>query len=306
MNIPLEQIDPNSKVNLEPAAIDQMVKMLETNGQPRPILVRVVGDRYVILDGDRRYYAAKQLGWETISARVQRPRDPLVTEIAEALNEPNTFLVGRMVQVIGAERTRAFYQQTLDIEANGGMMTVQGDRKRTPGGVFFYLVRKGVSIEERKAIFPSAHQQRKKSRQRTGKPKPKKPAKPQVETLSWSDAEKYANALLKHEKGEARSVEVKLIGRPNKVAKTQSCMVAMMEGLIAPKSLPKGIPTPPEQTQNFAVFISNKHWKKASEELKASANAELLVRGHPVFNPEKAMMMVLAQSVEVIERKPKK
>ena len=123
-----------------------------------------------------------------------------------------------------------------------------------------------------------------------------------------ADALKYTNALLKHEKGEVRTVEVKLIGRPKNVAKAQGggCMVAAMEGKSAPKSLPRGLPTPPEQTQTFAVFIGNKHWAKVGAELKANANAELLVKGHPVFNPKQALTMLLAQSVETIERKPKK
>ncbi|MBV7331901.1 hypothetical protein KFU94_27460 [Chloroflexi bacterium TSY] len=230
----------------------------------------------------------------------QSPEMTLANEIIEALDErPAAKMVRDTVTTIGLERANAFFQQTLEIEANGGMETANGKRRRTPGGVFLYLVRKNVSTEERKAIFP-----------KNGKPsanrKKKSSAKPAVDPLKWEDALKYARALLQHEKGQARSVEVKLIGRPAKVAKTQSCMVVMMEGKGAPKSLPKGLPTPPEQSQSFAVFISNKHWKKASEELKVSKNAELLVRGHPVFQPEKAMTMLLAQAVEVIERKPKK
>lgn len=201
------------------------------------------------------------------------------------------------VKTIGLERANAFFQQTLEIEANGGMETANGKRRRTPGGGFLYLVRKNVSTEERKDIFPK--------NRKTGTKRKKSSEKTAVNPLKWEDALKYVRALLQHEKGQARSVEVKLIGRPAKVAKTQSCMVVMMEGKSAPKSLPKGLPTPPEQSQPFAVFISNNHWKKASEELKASKNADLLMRGHPVFQPEEAMTMLLAQAVEVIERKPK-
>ena len=209
---------------------------------------------------------------------------------------------------LGVEQARALYQQTLDIEAQGGMMTEVGPkRRRAPGGAFFKLVKEHVAATDKSLwgrIFQAA--KGKKAAASYDKPKQEKPAEPPVEPLTWADALKYANALLKHEKGEARTVEVKLIGRPKNVAKAQSCMVAMLEGRSAPQSLPKGLPTPPEQVQNFAVFISNKHWNKASDELKANANAELLVRGHPVFNPEKATTLLLAQAVEVIERKPKK
>lgn len=224
----------------------------------------------------------------------------LATEITETLNEPNVALVHKVVEIVGVERARALLQQTLEVEAQGGMMIVSGKRRRTPGGVFFQLVRKGVTKTEREAIFPHTAQRK------SGNAQSQEPEQPPVESLAWAEALKYVQALLKHAKGQARTVEVKLIGRPAKVAKAQSCMVAMMEGKTAPKSLPKGLPTPPDQTQTFAVFISTKHWNKVSEQLKANANAELLVRGHPVFNPEKATTMLLAQSVEVIERTPKK
>lgn len=225
-------------------------------------------------------------------------------EIAEALNEPAKWLVSRVVKILGEEQARALCQQALEVEANDGMMTKNGKRRRTPGGTFLYLVRGHAKAIDKKMVKDIFRPAKENSSTNNGQPKPK-PKKP-APTITWDDARKYAIALLNHEKGNARTVEVKLIGRPTKVAKSKSCMVAMMEGKTAPKSLPKGLPTPPEQVQNFAVFIGNKQWNKVSEELKTNANAELLVNGFPVFNPEKAMTMVLAQSVEVIERKPKK
>ncbi len=224
-------------------------------------------------------------------------------EIAQTLGESKWWLVMRVVETLGVTAARAFCQQALEIEANGGIKTVNGKRQRTPGGVFLTLVKQHVKETDRQAlkrIFGKA----KRTVASKSQPAPT-PAPPPADLLTWDDALKYANALLKHEKGEAKTVEVKLIGRPKNVAKAQSCMVAMMAGTSAPKSLPKGLPTPPEQVQNFAVFISNKHWQKVSADMKANANAELLVKGHPVFNPQKGITMVLAQAVEVIERKPK-
>ena len=228
--------------------------------------------------------------------------------IAKALNERQVWLVSRVVWHLGIEQAQALLQQTLDIEAQGGMMTLDGQQRRTPGGVFFRLVKEHIAAIDKmlygRIFWPPKHKSKKPAGQR---PKPaKQPTPPPVEPLLWAQALKYATALLKHEKGEVRTVEVKLIGRPTKVAKAESCMVAMMAGKGAPKSLPKGLPAPPDQVQNFAVFISNKHWAKVSDDLKTNANAELLVKGHPVFNPEKATTLLLAQSVDIIERKPKK
>lgn len=228
--------------------------------------------------------------------------------ITKALNERQFGLVNRVVWTLGIEQAQALLQQTLDIEAQGGMMTLDGQQRRSPGGVFLRLVKEYVAATDKTLDAPifGACKRKPKRKSSGQRQKPvKKPVEPPVAPLVWAQALQYANALLKHEKGEARTVEVKLIGRPAKVAKAESCMVAMMAGKGAPKSLPKGLPTPPDQVQNFAVFISNKHWAKVSDELKTNANAELLVKGHPVFNPEKATTLLLAQSVEIIERKPK-
>ena len=62
--------------------------------------------------------------------------------------------VGRVVRVLGIERAQALYDQTLAVETAGGMMLPDNSRRRTPGGVFFRLVRDNASKEERRAIFP--------------------------------------------------------------------------------------------------------------------------------------------------------
>ncbi len=54
----------------------------------------------------------------------------------------------RTVRTIGPERAQAFVAQAQEIEANGGMLIPDGSRRRTLGGIFFYLVRTPVSDEE--------------------------------------------------------------------------------------------------------------------------------------------------------------
>jgi phosphorylated adapter RNA export protein len=53
----------------------------------------------------------------------------------------------------GIEFAQAIAEEALAIEAQDGMMTVDGSRRRTPGGVFFYLVRGRVSDEVRREIY---------------------------------------------------------------------------------------------------------------------------------------------------------
>ncbi len=53
--------------------------------------------------------------------------------------------IWRTVRTIGPERAQAFVVLALDVEANGGMLIPDGSRKRTLGGIFFYLVRTQVT-----------------------------------------------------------------------------------------------------------------------------------------------------------------
>jgi ParB family chromosome partitioning protein len=56
------------------ADLDELAHSIETFGLQQPIVVQPKGDKFEILIGQRRYLAAKQLGWATIPARVERQR----------------------------------------------------------------------------------------------------------------------------------------------------------------------------------------------------------------------------------------
>ncbi|SRR6266550_1830488 len=67
--LPLETIHPNSyNPNILPDVLfEQLLKDIRENGFIDPIIVRETGEKqYEIIDGEHRYRAAKQLGFETI------------------------------------------------------------------------------------------------------------------------------------------------------------------------------------------------------------------------------------------------
>jgi len=64
-----------------------------------------------------------------------------VDTLAEALQEPKRALLLKVLRTVGQDRCAAILADTLQCEAHGGMLTQDGTRRRTPGGVFFQLVK---------------------------------------------------------------------------------------------------------------------------------------------------------------------
>ena len=71
--LPLENLDI-SDLNVRrreiTADLDELAKSLDQHGMYQPIVVASNGDRFAIVIGQRRYLAAKQLGWDQIPALV--------------------------------------------------------------------------------------------------------------------------------------------------------------------------------------------------------------------------------------------
>src|SRR5919206_86845 len=77
-----------------------------------------------------------------------------VDALAEDLQEPNCPLLTQILRLLGQDRCAALLVDTLQCEANGGMLTKDGARRRTRGGVFFQLVRERATPQERRRLFP--------------------------------------------------------------------------------------------------------------------------------------------------------
>jgi hypothetical protein len=232
-----------------------------------------------------------------MSNQPQRPTDhpEIVATIAQQLGETQPhpmFQIRRIVQRLGPETALAFLRETLEIEAAGGMPVPDGSRRRTPGGVFFHLVRSRVSPEDRAYIFPYPHQKQKAKKKTQAKPPP--PRGELVEPLTWDNRLTFIRKILE-EKGAASTVKLTLIGRPGRLVKTSECMVTIMQsGKIPP--LPKGLPKPPDTPTTYVLYIAHKQWLKVEEAIKNPEDA-LIVEGFPVYDPELKGVAVFATNV---------
>lgn len=73
-NISVSAITPDPdqpRKHFAPAALADLAQSMEVNGLAVPVLVRPVGETFMLVHGERRYRAALSLGWETIPAEVR-------------------------------------------------------------------------------------------------------------------------------------------------------------------------------------------------------------------------------------------
>lgn len=191
-------------------------------------------------------------------------------------------LVQSIVEVCGAEFAQQMLQEAQEIEAQGGMLLLDGTRRRTTGGVFFYLARGRMSAEARKAVFPT------RAKRKTGaKPKPQP-------SFDWSDRLSFVPALLE-EKGVLDTVKVTLIGRPGKVDIRKDLVVTTMTHTAKTATLPKGVPQPPQTPTHYTVYIALKQWNKVAESINDPKDA-LIIEGLCAYDNEIGTIAVFAQS----------
>lgn len=100
------------------------------------------------------------------SEREEDTAAEMVADMARRLQEPKVELLERAVTILGIPQCRKFLGMAEDIEASGGLMTLDKSRRRTPGGVFFYLLRVHVPRRQMQLIFAEEMQERERIRKR--------------------------------------------------------------------------------------------------------------------------------------------
>ena len=72
--IAIDRIDRNPeqpRQTFDERSLEELAASLKAYGQLQPIAVRPLGDRYIIIAGERRWRAAQIAGWKTIAAIVR-------------------------------------------------------------------------------------------------------------------------------------------------------------------------------------------------------------------------------------------
>jgi hypothetical protein len=209
--------------------------------------------------------------------------------IIQTLDETDKTPVAQIHQIIelaGIEFAQLMLDVTHDIQADGGLYIQDGSRKRTIGGVFFYLVRGALPSDIREIIFPN-----KKIYQ----------GRDDLDIIKWEKRLDYFKPILDKPKGEVEEVHINLTGRPITIeSKNHMVMVTLQAEIARYLTFPKGLPDIPEEPTTFFVYIDEKQWKKhVKEKLKKDKNAAIVVEGAPAFDPEMGGIAIFAQAVSI-------
>lgn len=221
----------------------------------------------------------------------QEDTKKIVRSIATQLGEKEKtplIQIRKIVEKCGVEFAQTILKETLEVEAKGGMMVNDGTRRRTPGGVFFYLARGRLPSNIRNKIFGS-QKKAKNANQQQGKKAP-------AETIAWDERMPLIQPLLEV-KGTATNVKVTLIGRPGKIDNSKKdLVVTSMEYALRNPALPKGVPTPPSEPTTYTIYIAAKQWSKVAEAIEDPEDA-LIVEGSALYDPQIKGVAIFAQSV---------
>jgi PHAX RNA-binding domain len=196
---------------------------------------------------------------EVILARAVPPPPFTVADLAAVLGEtdpPAVDLCGVVFQRLGAFGTWRLLQKTLDVEARGGLWLAKAGRRRTTGGVFFFLAKRWLHTEVLHGPAP-------------------RPAAPAPVTLADAVAS-LPDTLTRG----VSTVKLTLIGTPGAIVDRPGYVAFKLTG-PAPPTLPKGLPTARTEPLTWIVMVSQKQWAKVAASLQADPTTKLICEGYP-------------------------
>jgi hypothetical protein len=209
-------------------------------------------------------------------------------------------MIWHIVHECGAEQALEWLREAQEIESHGGMMTEDGERRRTPGGVFFKLVRDKLggsgalgdarAMERYRAIFGTPRW-RERARPGFGDAAPPPPPPPPPAPIPWEERAAHWRAL-EARSGGATALKLELTGKPGNVIEKERQTMLMLTHHGALPPMPRAVPVPPEPIDlAYIVTINAKHWRPAQERPPASL---LTFSGVGLYDPELEGMSVFA------------
>ncbi len=192
--------------------------------------------------------------------------------------------IGQLIEKCGLDFVETIMGETEAAEAAGGLLTHDRKRRRSKGGVFFYLAKGRMSPKLRSEIFPNF-----------GKGGDGTIAPPGIE---WEDRIEPMQAL-RDDAGQISGLTATLSGRPGRLHIAGSSVMTVIEQrAVKAPPYPKGVPhfdTIAGLTRYY-VFMSLRHWKRVEKALEDESDL-LVIEGSAVYDAELEGIAILSTRV---------
>jgi RNA recognition motif-containing protein len=142
--------------------VEVAVEQDERSGQP-VALVEMGSEKYATramnnlngfdVDGYRVAVSPAEVDYsKDLTSRSKRTAEDIIATLEEEEKVP-VRQIEAIVRFCGGQFAQALLDEALAIEEGEGLMTADGSRRRSKGGVFFYLARYRMSPELRKLVY---------------------------------------------------------------------------------------------------------------------------------------------------------
>lgn len=211
--------------------------------------------------------------------------DEIIARLGEKEPKP-VKQIHTIVEKCGTKFAQTLMQDTLKVEAEGGMLISSGQRRRSIGGVFFHLARNRVSDELREEIFYNWRVTERRRREYES----------QFPAFDWSNRHGLIEKLYASS-GEIEEMNINIIGRPGEIERREELVITTMAYEINEQmTLPRGVPSIDPQTVMYSVYISSKQWEQVEEAIK-DPNDEMIVDGVCLYDQETETFVIYATQV---------
>ena len=192
--------------------------------------------------------------------------------------------IGQLIEECGLDFVEKIMAETEATEAAGGLTTQDRKRRRSKGGVFFYLAKGQMDAGLRTEIFPNF-----------GKHGDGSIAPPGIE---WLERIEPMRAI-RGEAGQISSSTVTLSGRPGRLHIDGSSVMTVIEQRQAKAPpYPKGVPhfDTIDGVTTYYVFMSLRHWKGVEKALEDESDL-LIVEGSAIYDAQLEGITILSTRV---------
>lgn len=236
----------------------------------------------------------QQPGQQYQARQLTRAERDLARRIANELDEQEPgqqALIRRVVCHLGVDISLVFLLQAQETEKQGGMLLADGKTRRTPGGVFFRIVKDHAPQHG----HPNIHTLFWQRPERKGPPPLPTPPKEHPDPLTWPERLGIVRELAERgNTGMISTAILKVIGKATEHTNHPGgCTVLRLTSTIQP-AVPRGVPAPQETPTIYIVYLGNRLWGRI-EKAAADPEDEIIIEGFPQFDGETGTIALYAR-----------